>query len=247
MMEGLKSDGIADAMRGTMDDGYPEHLWTEFVSDKSTGFMAYYGWIFFMLICMILLVIVTSIVIDAFGQLRDQIAGHTDQLTSECFICGLTKEDFHQIGTDAWDDHIHREHNVWDYLGYFLHIYNRCSDSDDDGEQTLSSQELFMLKQIVPPRYDPDTQAMPQSMFIKFFPVGRSISLERHMNTIDGDAESDLKEAVDGLRKVVKATTHNLQGHVQTKLMNLEQEIRNEIVERDPGAKRSKWGNLQAS
>jgi len=29
-VEGLKSDGIVDAMRGNLDDGFPKHFWEVF-------------------------------------------------------------------------------------------------------------------------------------------------------------------------------------------------------------------------
>jgi hypothetical protein len=134
MMEGFKSDGMGDAMMGIMDYGYPSHLWTD---GNDAGKVAVYVWVFFMLIDLILVVIVTSIVIDAFGQLRDLREAHTQSLRTECFICGLTEEDFVKVGRDAFDKHIHEEHNAWAYVSYFHYIY-RKSQPSASGEASLS-------------------------------------------------------------------------------------------------------------
>ena len=216
--EGLKSDGMADAMRGIMDDGFPKHIWSA-GEDGNTGFgVSFYGWIFFVAIDLLLVVIVTSIVIDAFTQMRcillfslacafcplfiwDCVFGredgleHEEQLDSECFICGLNTEDFSKTSRDDYDVHVRTEHNAWDYCAYFLHLHLKC---EEPASARMSSQELYVLKHIAPPRFQTGSTAkalQPQPLSIKFFPQGRSIALEKQMA---GDREEAEENSLDG-------------------------------------------------
>lgn len=57
----------------------------------------------------------TGLIIDAFGELRDQLASVSENLESECFICGIGKDYFDSV-PHGFDTHVQKEHNLANYL-----------------------------------------------------------------------------------------------------------------------------------
>lgn len=42
----------------------------------------------------------SGLIIDAFGELRDQLESVKEDMESNCFICGINKEYFDKVGLD---------------------------------------------------------------------------------------------------------------------------------------------------
>ena len=61
------------------------------------------------------IIIVTGFIIDAFGALRDQMQGVEDELTNNCFICGIGKDYLDGV-PHGFDIHVQKEHNLANYL-----------------------------------------------------------------------------------------------------------------------------------
>lgn len=57
----------------------------------------------------------TGLIIDAFGELRDQLDSVKENLESECFICGMGKDYFDAV-PHGFDTHVQKEHNLANYL-----------------------------------------------------------------------------------------------------------------------------------
>ena len=59
--------------------------------------------------------LVVGLIIDAFGELRDQLDSVKENLESECFICGMGKDYFDAV-PHGFDTHVQKEHNLANYL-----------------------------------------------------------------------------------------------------------------------------------
>lgn len=58
---------------------------------------------------------VLGLIIDAFGELRDQLENVKTNMESNCFICGLGKEYFDTV-PHGFDTHVQQEHNLANYM-----------------------------------------------------------------------------------------------------------------------------------
>ena len=59
--------------------------------------------------------VLTGLIIDAFGELRDQIEQVRTDMESSCFICGIGKEYFDK-SPHGFEKHVLNEHNFANYL-----------------------------------------------------------------------------------------------------------------------------------
>lgn len=59
--------------------------------------------------------ILLGLIIDAFGELRDQLENVKTNMESNCFICGLGKEYFDTV-PHGFDTHVQQEHNLANYM-----------------------------------------------------------------------------------------------------------------------------------
>jgi len=183
--EGLKSDGISDALRDTMsDDMYPRHIWDQ------PALMGVILWDFayFVWVVLILVAIVTGVIIDTFGELRDADNENRERLHNECFVCGLEKDDLKSKdtagGSKGFFDHVEEEHNIYAYMGYFMHL----------NEKYKLGKEMSSLQQYV------HKCVFSGNRCVDFFPIGVA---KRVMDDGD-DEESSLKEDVLDLKEVLE-------------------------------------------
>nr|CAD2195338.1 unnamed protein product [Meloidogyne enterolobii] len=106
---------------------------------------------FFFFVIIILLAIMQGLIIDAFGELRDQQESATEKLESSCFVCDIGKETFDRLPR-GFDNHTKKEHNFANYLFFLQHLVNK-----DETEYT--GQETYVRE-----KYD--------NRDWEFFPVG---------------------------------------------------------------------------
>ncbi|KAK3867881.1 hypothetical protein Pcinc_026695, partial [Petrolisthes cinctipes] len=106
---------------------------------------------FFFFIIVILLAIIQGLIIDAFGELRDQLESVKENLESNCFICGMGSDYFDAV-PHGFDMHVLKEHNLANYMFFLMHLINK-----DETEYT--GQETYVWN-------------MYQQRCWDFFPVG---------------------------------------------------------------------------
>lgn len=106
---------------------------------------------FFFFVIVILLAIMQGLIIDAFGELRDQQESATEKLESSCFVCDIGKETFDRLPR-GFENHTKKEHNFANYLFFLQHLVNK-----DETEYT--GQETYVRE-----KYD--------NRDWEFFPVG---------------------------------------------------------------------------
>jgi ryanodine receptor 2 len=89
---------------------------------------------FFFFVIVILLAIIQGLIIDAFGELRDQLESVKDDMESNCFICGIGKDYFDKI-PHGFDTHVAQEHNLANYMFFLMHLINK-PDTEYTGQET---------------------------------------------------------------------------------------------------------------
>ncbi|XP_058809913.1 ryanodine receptor [Phymastichus coffea] len=89
---------------------------------------------FFFFVIVILLAIIQGLIIDAFGELRDQLESVKTNMESMCFICGLGKEYFDAV-PHGFDTHVQNEHNLANYMFFLMHLINK-PDTEHTGQET---------------------------------------------------------------------------------------------------------------
>ncbi|KAL3202678.1 hypothetical protein MRX96_012072 [Rhipicephalus microplus] len=90
---------------------------------------------FFFFVIVILLAIIQGLIIDAFGELRDQLQSVVDDMESNCFICGIGKDYFDRV-PHGFDTHVQKEHNLANYMFFLMHLINK-PDTEYTGQETF--------------------------------------------------------------------------------------------------------------
>lgn len=89
---------------------------------------------FFFFVIVILLAIMQGLIIDAFGELRDQQESATEKLESSCFICDIGKDTFDRLPR-GFEIHTTKEHNFANYLFFLQHLVNK-DETEYTGQET---------------------------------------------------------------------------------------------------------------
>lgn len=89
---------------------------------------------FFFFVIVILLAIIQGLIIDAFGELRDQLESVKDDMESNCFICSMEKSYFDAV-PHGFDTHVQQEHNLANYMFFLMHLINK-PDTEYTGQET---------------------------------------------------------------------------------------------------------------
>ncbi|KAE9543520.1 hypothetical protein AGLY_002320 [Aphis glycines] len=89
---------------------------------------------FFFFVIIILLAIIQGLIIDAFGELRDQLESVKEDMESNCFICGIGKDYFDKV-PHGFDTHVQEEHNLANYMFFLMHLINK-PDTEYTGQET---------------------------------------------------------------------------------------------------------------
>uniref|UniRef100_A0A4W4GAQ9 Ryanodine receptor 1 n=1 Tax=Electrophorus electricus TaxID=8005 RepID=A0A4W4GAQ9_ELEEL len=106
---------------------------------------------FFFFVIVILLAIIQGLIIDAFGELRDQQEQVREDMETKCFICGIGS-DYFDSTPHGFETHTLEEHNLANYMFFLMYLINK-----DETEHT--GQESYVWK-------------MYQERCWDFFPAG---------------------------------------------------------------------------
>ncbi|XP_046719892.1 ryanodine receptor 1-like isoform X1 [Silurus meridionalis] len=106
---------------------------------------------FFFFVIVILLAIIQGLIIDAFGELRDQQEQVREDMETKCFICGIGS-DYFDTTPHGFETHTMEEHNLANYMFFLMYLINK-----DETEHT--GQESYVWK-------------MYQERCWDFFPAG---------------------------------------------------------------------------
>jgi len=127
---GIRSGGgIGDALGNAPNPGESQYYIGRAIFDIT----------FFMLIIIISLNIIFGIIIDTFGQLRDQKNEMEEDMQSICFICGIDGDTFQRQAL-GFKNHIKYDHNVWNYLYYLIYLDQKEEDEYTYVEEYVSEK-----------------------------------------------------------------------------------------------------------
>ena len=109
-------------------------------------------------------------------------------MQGECFICGIKSAEFDRNGA-GWTSHKKAEHNMWEYLYFFIHLDYKEATEYSYLEHTIAGK-------IVANEYD-------------FFPVSQSLSLNQ---TGDDDSAGPNSTAIAAASDLLEAYAELQQG-----------------------------------
>jgi len=143
--------------------------------------------IFFFLLIGVVLIggVLFGIILDAFAELRETNDAIFEEQTTQCFVCGIEREEFDRQGR-GFQDHVKMDHNMWQYV-YFIVYLNRKPETEYTGPEFYVSEKL---------------KATDSSM-IEFLPLGKASVLEE-----GGEGE----EATEQIARSVQQLASNVDG-----------------------------------
>ncbi|KAE8585799.1 hypothetical protein XENTR_v10021457 [Xenopus tropicalis] len=93
---------------------------------------------FFFFVIVILLAIIQGLIIDAFGELRDQQEQVKEDMETKCFICGIGS-DYFDTTPHGFENHTLEEHNLANYMFFLMYLINK-----DDTEHTGQVGAIYL-------------------------------------------------------------------------------------------------------
>ncbi|KPI87904.1 hypothetical protein ABL78_3014 [Leptomonas seymouri] len=132
-----------------------------------------YDMLFYALVTVVFLNILFGLIIDTFGQMRDEKREKEADMHGFCSICGLDADTLEKNSVMGFANHVKQEHNMWMYL-YFIHHLRRKDSSEYTGQESYVS-------------------ACIQRSGLSFFPEGNCISLIEQRR-LEGEELNALEE-----------------------------------------------------
>jgi len=196
---GLRSGGgIADAI-GTVNYNVEERNGGKFFA------RAIFDMSFFIIMIILLLNLIFGMIIDAFGDLRDQKSSNDEDQKNVCFICGIERSEFEKHVN--FEKHILDEHNTWSYIYYLVYIFDRA----ENAKVEMTDIENMVLK-----RYG-------QKDF-GWVPVGQSLTLTEIYEEEKQNKENEIDvvtKKVDSVQKHVAEMDTRLSAKIEQVLSSL--------------------------
>jgi len=160
-------DSAADCMLNTLNYGLRTGGFFEDQFSPSWGVWA--REIINMLFILVVIV-VFGIILESFAELRENREKTEDRVKNRCFICDIERSRFDQKANEGitFNNHIKKEHNMWNYLFFMIHLYHKPKTEYTGSEQYVSNSV--------------------EEQDISFFPILRSITLE------EAEMKSRMKE-----------------------------------------------------
>lgn len=98
-----------------------------------------YDLTFFIMINIIILNIVFGVIIDTFGEMRDEALQRSETLENNCLICLNSKQSMENQKVD-FEEHKERDHNIWIYVYYIKYLKEKPVD-----ELTLDEYKVWQI------------------------------------------------------------------------------------------------------
>ena len=136
---------------------------------------------FFFIMIIILLDLIFGMIIDAFGNLRDERNSNEEDQENNCFICGMSRSVLERFMN--FEEHTSQEHNPWDYLFFIVYCKERFRYNRND----LNAIENIVIEKV-------------NSRLFDWFPVSRSLTLEKRQQAA-GDDIAVLHKSIKALRE----------------------------------------------
>jgi len=178
---GLRSGGgIADAI-GTVNYSTEDRNGGKFFG------RAIFDLSFFIILIILLLNLIFGMIIDAFGDLRDQKTSNEEDAKNVCFICGIERSEFERHIN--FENHVLDEHNLFAYIYYLVYLIDRA----EHNKVEMTDIENMVLKKF-------------NQKDFSWVPVGQSLTLEEIYEKEKLNKENELDRVtkkVDHIQKSV--------------------------------------------
>ena len=115
---------------------------------------------FFIIMIILLLNLIFGMIIDSFGELRDQKTSNDEDQKNVCFICGIERSEFERHTN--YEEHVANDHNPWAYVYYIVYLLDRYKNE---------RVEMTDIENLVLEKYNQKN--------IGWIPIGKSLTLER--------------------------------------------------------------------
>lgn len=123
----------------------------------------------------ILLELLSGVIIDTFGALRDMDNLKSSDVKGRCFICGLSVQAFEKSNSTDFNSHIRNHHYMWHYICYISYLMEK-EESDFDGVE----QYVWVMYN------DKDIDWIPQ---MKAFGLQNNDDSEKNLDRLEGIRE----------------------------------------------------------
>jgi len=135
----------------------------EIMQDTEWGNSAFimFQFLYFALVITIMLNIIFGIIIDTFGELRQKKADTDDDILNRCFICSIDRYTFDRYSQGGFESHIKKEHNMWQYIFFVVHLNTKDPNQFTGPESYVKS--------------------MIDNGDVSWFPVNQAIQLAEHI------------------------------------------------------------------
>ena len=101
--------------------------------------------LFFWLIEVVMLKILYGIILDSFSELRQTHNLIEKDMTNNCFICNLDKDECEKNNIN-FQEHCEKVHNVWDYAFYMITL--RMNDTTNLNAINLRNKQKILEKSV---------------------------------------------------------------------------------------------------
>lgn len=88
--------------------------------------------------------IIFGIIIDTFSAMREVTESKAADMKSTCFICGNDRATMDRSGS-GFEQHIAREHNMWQYLYYIVYLQEKDPTDYTGLETYVTSSHVALL------------------------------------------------------------------------------------------------------
>lgn len=135
--------------------------------------------LFWIIVNVITMNLVLGVIVDTFGQLRQDRMAKAVDLASKCFICSLDSYNFLNVD-GQFNRHIKKDHNMWDYVYFTMYLENTTVAQ-------RTHHEIYLHQELM------------EKQSIKPFPVLRAMTLKQDVNEKD-EAISELTDTCAKLK-----------------------------------------------
>jgi hypothetical protein len=135
---GIRGDGVKDLLK---EIDFPRNVVEAFVGEDLFIVVMIWDILYFLLFILILVAIITGIVIDAFGGMREEKEAAESDLKASCFVCNFARFPLDQ--SVGFDYHVKSEHNPRWYLFFLMYLRERP-------ESLMSGVERYVFERVWP-------------------------------------------------------------------------------------------------
>lgn len=144
-----------------------------------------------------------GITVDTFSELRVKKNERLEETETVCFICGIEQLTFDRYDSShGFFKHIRTEHNMWNYLYFFIYLWEQDKDDDDGMEQ-------FVRRCL-------------DKNDIAWFPIGRALCLNQESRDEIQEVTSEYGGALRDMNKKVMTTINELETAIALKVTSIE-------------------------